>query len=264
VNIGTILATEGSGKAGSTRGYPRELLDTGRFPAKSSRTPVMHQEKRYYKRSRIPESKFFEIVRYFAQDLSATEVANLTGLSRKSITNIFLRLRRRIAEDCERNSPLSTPEIQLDEAFSCTRCLCGRCRNGGSYWTPVFGLFGDHGKIFTAAVPDCRKPILRAVIRGRVDSHSIPMNGWHGYDALVDANSPRPFVMERASKSSSGSFRRKNIEGFWNFAQHRLQKFNGVPNRTFYLHMKESEWRFNHSDTELYRELLKLIESNPL
>ena len=86
----------------------------------------------------------------------------------------------------------------------------------------------------------------------------------YGYDALVDANSPRPFVMERASKSSGGSFRRKNIEGFLNFAQHRLQKFNGVPNRTFYLHMKESEWRFNHSDTELYRELLKLIESNPL
>jgi len=70
--------------------------------------------------------------------------------------------------------------------------------------------------------------------------------------------------MERASKSSGGSFRRKNIEGFLNFAQHRLQKFNGVPNRTLYLHMKESEWRFNHSDTELYRELLKLIESNPL
>lgn len=43
----------------------------------------------------------------------------------------------------------------------------------------------------------------------------------------------------------------------WNVAQHRLQKFNGVPNRTFYLHMKESKWRFNHSDTELYRELLK-------
>jgi transposase len=224
----------------------------------------MHREKRYYRRSRIPESKFCELVRYFADDLSATEVANLTGLTRKSVTNIFLKLRRRIAEDCERNSPLSTPEIQHDEAFSCSRCLCGRCRNGGSYWSPVFGLLGDHGKVFTAPVPDCRKPILRAIIRGCVNGHNIPANGWHGYDALVDAQNPRPYLVAHAASSNSGSYRANSIEGFWNFAQHRLQKFNGVPNRTFYLHMKESEWRYNHGKTELYSELLTLIESNPL
>jgi transposase len=80
----------------------------------------------------------------------------------------------------------------------------------------------------------------------------------------VDAENPRPFVMDRGKAANRGAYRAKSIESFWNFAQHRLQKFNGVPNRTFYLHMKESEWRFNHSDTELYRELLKLIESNPL
>jgi hypothetical protein len=203
-------------------------------------------------------------VRYFAKDLSATDVANLTGLTRKSVTNIFLKLRQRLAEDCERSSPLSTPGIQHDEAFSCSRCLCGRCRSGASYWTPVFGLLGDHGKVFSAPVPDCRKPILRAIIRGHVNGNSIPVNGWHGYDALVDAESPQAFVVDHGKAAASDACRAQSIERFWSFAQRRLQKFNGVPNRTFYLHMKESEWRFNHGSEGLYPELLRLIESHPL
>lgn len=48
------------------------------------------------------------------------------------------------------------------------------------------------------------------------------------------------------------------------FAKRRLQKFNGVPARTLYLHLKESEYRFNNRDNNLARELLKLLERYPL
>ncbi|HUE82511.1 MAG TPA: IS1595 family transposase, partial [Pyrinomonadaceae bacterium] len=58
----------------------------------------MPQPRRYYRHSRISESKFCELIRYFSEDRSATEVAKLTGLTRKSVTTIFLRLRQRIAE----------------------------------------------------------------------------------------------------------------------------------------------------------------------
>ena len=73
----------------------------------------MPREKRYYRRSRIAESKFCDLVRCFAEDLSATDVANLIGLTRKSVTNIFLKLRRRIAEDRERSSPLRHPSLSF-------------------------------------------------------------------------------------------------------------------------------------------------------
>lgn len=36
------------------------------------------------------------------------------------------------------------------------------------------------------------------------------------------------------------------IESFWNHVKRRLQKFNGVPKHAFELHLKESEFRFNH------------------
>ncbi len=44
----------------------------------------------------------------------------------------------------------------------------------------------------------------------------------------------------------------------------RLQKFNGVPPKTFYLHLKECEYRFNHRNENLQLLLLKLLERFPL
>ncbi|HST51158.1 MAG TPA: IS1595 family transposase, partial [Pyrinomonadaceae bacterium] len=37
-----------------------------------------------------------------------------------------------------------------------------------------------------------------------------------------------------------------------------------VSNRTFYLHLKECEYRFNHRNEDLSKLLLKLLEKYPL
>lgn len=49
------------------------------------------------------------------------------------------------------------------------------------------------------------------------------------------------------------------IEGFWEVAKTHLAKFRGLPKQTFYLHLKETEFRFNHRDQDLYRLILRLI-----
>lgn len=216
---------------------------------------------RYYRRSRIPEEKFCELAACFAQDLSATEAAKLTGLTRKSVTSIFLKLRRRIAEERERNLAASH-ELRHDS--NDLSCFCGRCRKQLSRNTPLFGLLTQGEQVMTAPVPDCRKPILRALIRGRVAPNEMPVNGWHEFDALVDAEYPKPYIVEHNEPVSTETGQPKGIENFWRFVRHRLEKFNGVPRRTFYLHLKESEWRFNLHEQNLYPALLKLIESHPL
>lgn len=82
---------------------------------------------------------------------------------------------------------------------------------------------------------------------------------------------PGTCVSSMATTSSvnefgSGSRHINGIESFWSFVKRRLQKFNGVPAHTFYLHLKECEWRFNqrHEDLYLYLELLKLFRENPI
>ncbi|MBO6794852.1 MAG: IS1595 family transposase, partial [Balneolaceae bacterium] len=51
---------------------------------------------RYYKRSRITEAKFRQLIRYFSMDFTASDVAKLTGLSRRSVTSIYVKLRHKI------------------------------------------------------------------------------------------------------------------------------------------------------------------------
>ncbi|QGJ71802.1 Low molecular weight protein tyrosine phosphatase [Planctomycetales bacterium 10988] len=54
------------------------------------------------------------------------------------------------------------------------------------------------------------------------------------------------------------------IESFWSFAKRRLIKFNGVPQHTFYLHLKETEFRFNKRRDNVYKVLLKILRKHPL
>ena len=59
---------------------------------------------RYYRRSRISEKVFRGLMKAFAMDLTATDAAELTGLSVRSVDTIYLKIRQRIAEQCEAQS----------------------------------------------------------------------------------------------------------------------------------------------------------------
>ncbi|MCY4512646.1 MAG: IS1595 family transposase, partial [Bdellovibrionales bacterium] len=41
-------------------------------------------------------------------------------------------------------------------------------------------------------------------------------------------------------------------------------KFRGMNKETFYLHLKECEFRFNYREDDLYKLLLKMIRNKPL
>jgi transposase len=225
-------------------------------------------DNKYYRRSRISEWKFRVLVRYFALDLSATDAARLINLTRKTTTVVFLKIRRRIAQESERNSPFVTGRITRDESHSCTICICGRSGCGVSNKTPVFALLKHDSRIYTEIAPDCRKALLRTVIRGRtVTNGMVESNGWHGFDGLVDVEYEKPFKVTRkvcADTHQPLQLTDKEIETFWNFAKRRLEKFYGVSNHTFYLHLKECEWRYNMRGSDAYSELLKLLRKHPI
>ncbi len=49
---------------------------------------------RYYKFFKISEARFRRLIKCFALDLTATETARLTGISVRSVNEIFLKVRR--------------------------------------------------------------------------------------------------------------------------------------------------------------------------
>lgn len=219
---------------------------------------------KYYYRSKISERKFRELVRYFSLDFTASDTARLTGLSVRSVNTIFLKIRQRIAENCEQLSPIEGV-VEVDESYFGARRIRGKRGRGASGKTIVFGIFKRNGRVFTEIVPDASKAALQKVIRGHVSIDSvIHSDGWRGYNGLVDLGYAKHFrVHHGQNEFAKGSKHINGIESFWSYAKRHLVQFNGVPRHTFYLHLKEIEFRFNHRNDNLYQELLRLLRENP-
>ena len=76
---------------------------------------ILSMKNKYIVRSRISEKKFREILKYFAQDIEATKIANLTGISRISVNKILKNIRILMASECEKISKFSG-EISSSQA----------------------------------------------------------------------------------------------------------------------------------------------------
>lgn len=183
----------------------------------------------------------------------------------RSVNNIYLKIRFRMAEACKIASPLKDA-VEVDESYFGARRVRGKRGRGAYGKTIVFGLLKRQGKVYTEIVPDCSKATLQGIIRGHVELATIiHSDGWRGYDGLVDIGFDKHFRVNHGENEFANGERHINgIESFWSYAKRRLTKFNGVPKHTFYLHLKETEYRFNHRRDNLYLELLKLLRLKPL
>ena len=225
----------------------------------------MPLKNRYQKYSKISERKLRQILRYFAQDFTASDTAELTAISVRSINTIFLKLRKRIAQECEKQSPFQGV-VELDESYFGPRRIRGKRGRGAGGKTIVFGIFKRGDNVYTEIIPDATKSSLIKVIRGHVSIDSvIHTDGWRGYNGLVDVGYSKHFrVYHGANEFANGNRHINGIESFWSYAKRRLVKFNGVPRKTFFLHLKETEFRFNHRSKKLYNVLLNMLRKNPL
>lgn len=124
----------------------------------------MAMKNRYAIRARISEPQFRHIVRLFALDLDATQIAALADLNRNTINRYLRGIRERIAEFCESQSPFSG-EIEVDESYFGARQVKGKRGRGAYGKTAVFGVFKRNGHVYTEIVPDCRKSTLQGIIQ---------------------------------------------------------------------------------------------------
>jgi len=225
----------------------------------------MQGKNKHFRRSHISETKFRLIVRYFAHDLPAFKIADLSDISRPTVNKLLLKLRIRIAHICDASSPFSG-EVEVDESYFGARRVHGKKGRGAGGKTMVFGILERQGKVYTEIVPDASKKQLQAAIRGQVSLDSIiHSDGWRGYNGLVDVGYAKHLrVHHGENEFASGNCHINGIESFWSYAKRRLAKFNGVPKHTFHLHLKECEFRFNHREENLYDRILTLLRENPL
>ena len=197
--------------------------------------------------------------------MTASDTAKLTGISVRSINSLYLKLRRCLADECEQHTPFYDI-VELDESYFGAKRIRGKRGRGAGGKTIVFDILKRGDKVYTEIVPDASKATLQKVIRGRIAIEGVTnSDGWRGCQGLVDMGFAKHFRVRHGDNEFARSVQHINgIESFWSYAKHRLVQFNGVPKHTFYLHLEETEFRFNYRHDGLYKVLLKMLRKNPL
>ena len=225
----------------------------------------MTMNNRFANRAKISEREFRDLIRLFSLDLNASQISQLTQKNRNTVNRYLRGIRERIAEFCEQKCPFSG-EIEVDESFFGSRYRKGKRGRGAYGKTIVFGIFKRNGKVYTEIVPDCSRATLQAIIRGRVQLESvIYSDGWRGYNGLVDVGYGKHLRVDHGNNEFVNQKAHINgIEGFWGYAKVRLLKFRGIDKQSFYLHLKESEFRFNYRGQDLQKIIVKIVKNKPL
>jgi transposase-like protein len=220
---------------------------------------------RYFRFSKISEVKFRSLLRCFALDMTAAQTARMTGISLRSVNQIFLRIREKIADECQLQSPFAG-DLEADESYFGPRRVRGRRGRGAAGKTIVFGLLKRDDQVYTEIVPNASKAMLLAIIRGKASLESVlHTDRWRGYDGLVDLGFDRHLSVNHGDNEFAlGPNHINGIESFWSFAKHRLAKFHGIKKSAFHLHLKETEFRFNQRKNNLYKVLLSILRKDPL
>jgi len=197
-------------------------------------------------------------------DFNTSQTAALTEISRRSVSDVYQKLRIRIWNLTKREKKL-TGEVEVDESYFGAKRVRGKRGRGAKGKIPVFGILKRNGRVYTKIVKNCGKRDLMPIIKGKVlEESTIYSDGWKSYDSLVLNGYKHYRVFHSKNEFARGKSHVNGIESFWSYAKRRMAKFNGVPKDKFILHLKESEWRWNHRDDKIYKLLMKELRENPL
>jgi transposase-like protein len=222
------------------------------------------RKNKYIKVAKVSEEKFREISKCFALDLTATDTSEITGLNRKTINRIYNKIRERIVLLSNGNAKVGG-EIELDESYFGAKRIRGKRGRGAAGKTPVFGVLKREENVYVEIVKNCSRESIMPIIQGKIlEGSTVYTDGWKAYEGLILNGYDHYRIFHSENEFARGKNHVNGIESFWSFAKRRLAKFNGLTDNNFFLHLKESEFRFNHRHSDIYKLLLKYFRNNPL
>lgn len=217
------------------------------------------------KYAKLSRYQIRKILRCFCIDIEASKTAELLTFNRNTVNRYYRLFRVCVYRFQTEQQRQFVGHVEVDESYFGARRprgVAGPLKRGrGTLKQPVFGIFERQGRVYTEIVPDCSKATLQAIIQGKVSVNSvIGSDGWRGYDGLVDAGYDQHIRVNHSQEFSRGNGCHINgIESFWSFTKRRLNHFNGIHKAWFDRHLKECEWRWNRSTTELEEHLWRFV-----
>jgi transposase len=198
---------------------------------------------RYANRAKISESKFKEIVRYFAVDLNAIQISELTRLNRNTVNRYLNEIRQKIDKYCVSVSAFKRFNIPVEMT--------------------------DNSKTFIVLIREHSHGIAADLFH--INSNNsltkedwIKLYGNTGYDLMINLDSGSHFFLSTKDDPKTYRIRLNRLENFWSTAKSRLAKFKGLHPSTLRFHVRECEFRFNNRDKDINQLLLKILRNDPL
>lgn len=205
---------------------------------------------KYVNRSKISEAKFRELARLFSLDLTASQIAELTGLNRNTVNRYVRGIRERISEYCDVTAPPGLTQPDEGKKSSDT--------------ARIVGLAERNERVFAERVTEhqitqvAQKPPNSSSRSFHPNLSDLP------FQMAIAIDSEHRFYLCSEAEYRDQMRRFKRLEGFWGYAQTRLEKFKGMRQSTFQLHLKECQFRFNLPKDSIYQTVLTIVRKNPL
>jgi transposase len=223
------------------------------------------------KRSHLSEKKCREIIQLFSEDLTATQIASITGVSRVTINNYLKLIRTHIAKYAEDQSPRHHSNGGIRSLVSLNGAHGKELHSKDSPPVEVFyGFYRCENNVFVDALKNMDKATVLELQRAR----AAPVAGVTGmgakinedllrYHAIADFDSWKLYRIDPGN-IVNGKNHVDEISVFWSSAKSRLLKFRGLNKNTLYLHVKECEFRYNYRNADINSLLLNIIYKVPL
>ncbi len=189
----------------------------------------MNIRRKLLKGAHLPEKKCVEVLQLFCDDLTATEIAGITRISRVTINNYCRILRSRILHHTHDGRHPVNQHQPGDH-------------KGGTYYA-----FRHHRNRIVSEW--LQEAVALSVLNNKNPSGE--------YKAIADSNTWNLHWLQAEARDSEAE---QDIATFWTFTKARLQKFRGMNKKTIFLHIKESEFRYNNRDNDLFALLMDIID----
>ncbi len=212
-----------------------------------------------YDRKRI----HWELLKAFCLNPTAHHAARYIRCTYRTAHQTYMRFRLALGEmTAEEKRPL-LGELELDESYFGGKRK-GKRGRGAAGKVAVFGILERAGKVYTVAVPDCRKETLMAKIQAATVKGSIfYTDEFVSYKDLSRYGKHVP--IDHQETVAEGSAHINGIEGFWSYAKRLHRLCHGVDRDNFPLYLAEYEYRYNHRDEQLLSILFdRLYKTDPI
>lgn len=222
---------------------------------------------KYVFRSHISEAQFRMILTYFCEDIDTVRIHRLTRISRVTLTKLFRAIRLRLFRLCEYEVRKHISVFECDESYFGARRVKGLRGRGARGKIKVFGIYDRQQRwIYTRVIQSVDyKTIMKIIEHVAAPGSTIYSDGFRSYVPL----SRNPAFTHETVNHYENEFARRNVsvngvENFWGVAKVSLMKRRGLRKSSFYLHLKECEFKFNHRGENIYKLLLKIFRNDPL